>query len=146
MEFKHLEKLTELTSLGAPIMWKRLPKEPGFLKNPNYQRLIKSLQTFPLLSLESITPILSSETPLDFWCRREEDHYYLFISHPKMRKLRYPLPIDYHKHVKPIALQAEFHSPEHSYTLSLSFPQAGSLLYCIDDINQKVSLINLENN
>ena len=92
MLLEHLERLCELAEQGAPIIFRNLPEEPGFIKHARYAHLLETIGARAQMTLDSLTPVLSSDQPLDFWCRRDGNDYYLFISHPKMRKLRYPCP------------------------------------------------------
>lgn len=73
------------------------------------------------MDLKSVDPVLTSEIPLDFWCRKDGSDYNLFISHPMMRGLRYPLAIDFYRKVHPIVVKAEFCIPEGKYPLELNY-------------------------
>lgn len=83
-----LQQLARLRKEGAPVIFKRWPKEPGKIKHEEFQILIKQMQQQEQIELTSIRPILESDQILDFWCRKDGEIYYLFIAHPKMRKLR----------------------------------------------------------
>lgn len=154
MQYQHLKKLVDLTVQGAPIIWKRFPKEPGYTKHTEYtlqiRRLAKALKlspeeqastaethletwnnTLPAAaekSLSAIKPLLKAPIPLDFWCRKTSEGYYLFISHPGKRKLRYPMPYGYGNTLQGMKLQAEFYDGHTSYPLELSFQNGNSLL------------------
>jgi len=133
MQLEHLEKLCTLAKQGAPVLFRQLPQESGFIKHERYAALLDEIRNLPQPRLDAIVPVLSSDVPLDFWCRQEENRFYFFISHPRMRKLRYPLPMGYHERVLPVKVPAVFHSPERDYPLDLDFPQGQSLMYIIDD-------------
>jgi hypothetical protein len=137
MCFEHLEKLETLLRKGAPIQFDRFPKEPGLLKHPCYNLLLESIKHYEKNCLGGVQPILEAEVPLDFWCRRDGDLFYLFISNPAMRKLRYPLPMEYGSTCKDFAVTGTFNSPKHTYRLPLSFDQCESIFYVIDDANEK---------
>jgi len=141
MTIGNLKILSELARQGAPIVFKQLPKECGFIKHAEYAVLLEEIKDCPRKNLDEFTPILTSEIPLDFWCRKDGDTYYLFISHPKLRKLSYPLPIDYHKQVKPMVVTAKFYSPVKTYHLKLAFPKTGSILCTIRDDKGMVEFI-----
>jgi hypothetical protein len=146
MRLEHLRRLADLMKQAAPIVFKRLPREPGLVKHAQYPVLldeIRALQSRPAgsITLDSIAPILSAETPLDFWCRKDGSVYYLFISHPLMRNLRYPLPIGYSDRVRAMTIEAVFHAPKRDYPLELRFRPARSLLCAIDDDRGRVEFV-----
>jgi len=139
MLFPALRMLVELRQKGAPIIFSRYPKEPGTRKHPEYGEYLLKLQALPELKIEDLRPILASSEPLDFWCRRDRETYYLFLSHPGMRNLRYPLRIGYADTLEPKKIEAVFHTPVHTYPLLLDFPKMGSLLFEIDDLTQTIT-------
>jgi hypothetical protein len=141
MSFEHLEKLENLLRKGAPIHFDRFPKEPGLIKHPGYNLLLESIKLYRKDCLGDVQPILESEVVLDFWCRSEGDKFYLFISNPAMRKLRYPLPSKYGSTCKDTAVTVMFNSLKHSYRLPLSFVKCESVLYVIDDAKEKAELL-----
>ncbi len=142
MQLEYLKKICALFKEGAPIIFKQLPKECGFIKHAEYETLLEGIKSCPQKNLDMFAPVLSSEIPLDFWCRRDDETYLLFISHPKMRKLRYPLPLDYHQQIQPVVVSAEFHSREKSYRLELSFQKSRSLM-CI--IRNDLGIVDIRN-
>jgi len=133
LRIEHLDRLRELGAMGAPIIWKRLPAEPGRVKHPRYEAILKAIGDVDKTSLETIQPLFSSDRPLDFWCRTEGETYYLFISHPGMRNLRYPLPIGYAEQLGRECVSAVFHAPRRDYVLDLTFDPARSLLCRLRD-------------
>lgn len=141
MEHSSLATLARLADEGAPIIFARLPKEPGTVRHPDYENLLDAI-TVHDADLPT-RPLLSCEEPLDFWCRRQEERYTLFISHPRMRNLRYPLPHRYHTTVTAVKLQAIFHTPSAAYDLTLDFPHAASLCFEIDDLAKTIKEIVL---
>lgn len=91
MTLDSIKELTRLKDQGAPVIFKRWPKDPGVIKREEFQILINQMQQHEQAKLTDIKPILESDQILDFWCRNNGDKYYLFVSHSKMRNLRYPL-------------------------------------------------------
>jgi hypothetical protein len=142
MPLEHLERLDALAEQGAPILFSRLPQEPGFKKHPRYASLRDRIGARARIDLSEVTPVLASDVPLDYWCRRDGDDYYLFIAHPAVRRLRYPLPYAYHVQVDEIVVQAVFHSNERKYPIELAFPKARSLLCRIQCGSGAVSFID----
>ena len=142
MQLEHLERLIDLAEQGAPIVFGQVPEEPGLIKHARYALLLDAIRTLERIELDSVIPVLSSDVPLDFWCRKDRNDYYLFISHPKMRKLRYPLPYAYHEGACPTRVRCVFHSPMRDYPLELAFPKARSLLCRIRDDQGLVEFID----
>ncbi len=140
LTFNSLKHLLELKNLGAPIYFTTIPMQPGTNKHPQYESLTATIRReFPT----HLKPLLKSSQPLDFWCRRQDDRYFLFISHPGMRKLRYPLLYDYASTLKPIVVEAVFSTQQNAYALNLEFPRCGSLAFEIDDMHMQVRSIPL---
>ncbi len=141
MDHSSLSLLARLADEGAPIIFARLPKEPGTRRHPDYQTLLERLAVHhgPLPT----RPLLECDETLDFWCKRREERYILFISHPRMRNLRYPLPYRYHTTVEAVTLQATLSLPTNSYRLTLDFPHCASLCFEIDDRTRTIREIPL---
>ncbi len=140
MCFSSLEKLSTLCTLGAPIYFSRLPKEPGTKKHASYQNCLSLISAFVPSQTTELKPILRSKTPLDYWCKKDGNIYHLFISHPQMRNLRYPLPHGFAKSVLPQKVQATFYAQNKPYELHLEFPKGSSLLIEINNRLQKVTI------
>jgi len=113
MTLDSVKELARLRKQGAPVIFKRWPKEPGMTKHEEFQNLINEMQQQEQVELTSIRPILESDQILDFWCRKDGDDYYLFVAHPKMRKLRYPLEYGYSEKVGEVTIEARFNGSEH---------------------------------
>ncbi|MGH0054299.1 MAG: hypothetical protein ACQ5SW_12985 [Sphaerochaetaceae bacterium] len=141
MSFSSLKRLVRLSVQGAPIYFSQLPKEPGTMRHDEaYRQYLSILSTTPPARTESLRPILQSSTPIDYWCRKDGDTYYIFLSHPAMRNLRYPLPYGYAQSIKPQTVQAVFYSTNNTYSLCLQFPRGESLLVTIKDASQDVTI------
>lgn len=140
MEYEILASLLHLKAQGAPIHFSTIPKEPGSITHSSFETLTNTIHTdFPV----NLRPMLKTSQPLDFWCRKLEERYILFVSHPHMRNLRYPLPYDYASTLEPIHLDAVFSTRQSSYALTLDFPKCGSLAFEIDDRSKLVRTIPL---
>jgi hypothetical protein len=138
--FSTVQRLAELAELGAPLLVPTELKEPGTIKHAGYAKLAKQLSN---ASAKYPRPVLQSEIPLDFWCRQQDDTYHLFIAHPQMRNLRYPLAYGYASQMQPYVIQATFFSPTRSYPLQLDFPSNGSLLFAIHEGTGEVRKVEL---
>ena len=143
MLLSSLVQLARLKEQGAPIIFKRLPKEPGKSKHSEYARLLARLQCYESTEISAVHPILESQQVLDYWCRKAGDDYYLFISHPQMRNLSYPLEYGYNKTIKEETIKAHFHTETNDYRLLLEFPAQVSLLIKISDAKKLMTTIEL---
>lgn len=141
MDYSSLSALARLSAKGAPIIFARIPKEPGTRKHADYEDLLETIAVHhgPLPT----RPLLLCDETLDFWCKRLEGSYILFISHPRMRNLRYPLPYRYHTTVRATTLQATFSTPTNTYNLTLDFPHGASICFEVDDRVQTIRKIPL---
>ena len=125
MSLDAVKELARLRRLGAPVIFKRWPQEPGMIKHEEYQILINEMQQQEQIELTSIRPILESDHPLDFWCRKDGDEYYLFIAHPEVRKLRYPLEYGFSERIQEVTVEARFYGEERERDLVLEFQERG---------------------
>ena len=123
-----VRELARLRRQGAPVIFKRWPKEPGMGKHEEFQILINEMQQQEQATLTDMRPILESEQPLDFWCRKDGEDYYLFIAHPKMRNLRYPLEYGYSEKVQALRVEARFYAKKGVLSLVLDFQEKRSLV------------------
>ena len=128
MALDAVKELARLRRQGAPGIFKRWPLEPGMIKHEEYQKLVNEMQQQENIELTSIRPILESDQPLDFWCRKDGDKYHLFIAHPHVRKLRYPLEYGYSEKVGEVRGEARFYGEKGERQLRLEFQEGGSLL------------------
>lgn len=140
LEATVLKDLLKLKERGAPIHFTRRPRQPGTLIDDQYDALIASIDID-----ESVTtkPIFTCDVPLDFWCRKNKDTYLLFVAHPQMRGLRYPMEHHFSRHFESMSITGRFYTPNHEYALKLDFPQCGSLCFRIDDRLQRIEYIAL---
>lgn len=140
LEAATLKALLSLKDQGAPISFAQLPKEPGTVRDSLYAELLARVEVQEHVSAE---PLLSCSEPLDFWCRKEGSRYILFIAHPAMQHLRYPMPYHFSEDFAPVELLAHFNTPQNTYELALAFPHNTSLLFVIDDFHRSVEPIEL---
>jgi len=147
MQFGSLMKLTDLIESGAPIIFNRLPREPGRVKHVEYDLLINRIRKSRMITLRDILPIIKSDLPLDYWCRREGKKLFFFFSHPQMRDLRYPMTYGYGNSLEEKSVKVEVFDCTGSdthFTLELKFGTAESLLYEIDFETNCSSRIDLK--
>ncbi len=128
MTLVSVRELARLRRQGAPVIFKRWPKEPGMVKHDEYQILINEMRQQEQAKLTDIRPILESDQILDFWCRKDGEDYYLFIAHPKARKLRYPLEYGYSEKVQAVNVEARFYAKKGELPFVLDFQEKRSLV------------------
>ncbi len=98
------------------------------IKHEEFQILINEMRQQEQAKLTDIRPILESDQILDFWCRKDGEDYYLFIAHPKARKLRYPLEYGYSEKVGEVRVNARFYGEDGERPLVLDFAEKEVLL------------------
>jgi hypothetical protein len=76
---------------------KRLPKQPGFVKSPEYAKMLQELSSLNNVSekFEKVVqhpPLIQGDSLPEYWCRVDADgSYYLFIAQPLSKDLKYPV-------------------------------------------------------
>jgi len=136
MTIEHLREIIRLQECGATLCIRRKPKEPGKIGHTEYTELSNRLKIIGELIPGTVLPLMTSEIPLDFWCRRDKKSYYFFISHPGMRKLRYPLKYGYGKDLGPVTVKAVLFAENRQIPVQLDFAAASSLLVMVDASGQ----------
>lgn len=144
IDFEYLLEIDRLVREGAPIVLRQSPNEPGRQQHESYRELAEQTMARALGDLPTVNPVLQTETPVDFWVRNDRDIYRLFVLHPDLRNLHYPLVQGFSHQIQDRQLSACFSTPEHSYHLDLHFTGSQSLLYEIDDRNQSITRIDLD--
>ncbi len=142
-----LEKLTELVEAGAPVIFNRLPEEPGKVRHEAYDKLTGRIQNSHMTSLKDIPPLIKSDVSLEYWCRREGDKLFFFFAHPQMQGLRYPMPYGYGDTLKEQSATVEIFpdiGSESPYTLNLEFGAVESLLYEVDTERGSIRRVELD--
>ena len=97
MDVRALKKILAFAKEGLPVCMKRLPNQPGFLKSPEYERMLNELSSLRNVSqkFEQVVqhpPILQGDSLPEYWCRVEKDGtHYLFLAQPFSKDLKYPV-------------------------------------------------------
>ena len=97
MDIRALKRVLELAKKGLPVCLKKLPKQPGYIKSPDFTRVLDELT-----SMESVSgdfqqvikhpPLIQGDSMPDYWCRVDKDGTaYLFLSQPLAKDLAYPV-------------------------------------------------------
>lgn len=97
MDIRALKKVLEFAKEGLPVCMKRLPKQPGFVKSPEYSKMLDELSSLNNVSdqfrkVVKHPPLIQGDSLPEYWCRVENDGtYYLFLAQPLSKDLKYPI-------------------------------------------------------
>ncbi|HTY38502.1 MAG TPA: glycosyl hydrolase [Bacteroidota bacterium] len=91
-----LKRILGLAEQGLPVCLKRDPSEPGKIKSADFQAMLAALKSMKNVSsvfakIHPGKPFVRLGVDADYWCRKAGDEYYIFIAHPKSRRLKYPI-------------------------------------------------------
>jgi len=96
MDREALKIVLDLAEKGFPICIKKSPKEPGKIKSLDYKMHLNQLISLDNVSsdLNKIVthkPFLETSFPIEYWAKTHNGEFIIFLSHPKARKLKYPM-------------------------------------------------------
>lgn len=97
MDIRALQKVLEFAKEGLPVCLKRVPKQPGFVKSPEYEKMLQQLSSLKNVSdkFENVVrqpPLIQGDSLPEYWCRVDRDgSYYLFLAQPLSKDLKYPV-------------------------------------------------------
>jgi len=121
MSYNSVCKLEELVKSGAPVIFNRWPKEPGYVQHDDYLNSLGVIQRAMFHTLDDVRPLVSSPVPIDFWCRMDGDTMICLFCHPQVRNLGYPLPYRFADSVEPTSLEVTVHADGIQIPLLLEF-------------------------
>ncbi|MBX7108644.1 MAG: hypothetical protein K1X61_08375 [Chitinophagales bacterium] len=97
MDMRALKKVLEFAKDGLSVCLKRLPKQPGFVKSPDYATMLQELSSLKNVSqrFEAVVPhapLIAGDSLPEYWCREESDGTkYLFLAQLRSKDLQYPV-------------------------------------------------------
>ncbi|MBK9730522.1 MAG: hypothetical protein IPO83_04405 [Chitinophagaceae bacterium] len=97
MDIRALKKVLAFAKEGLPVCMKRQPKQPGFMKSPEYTKMLEELSSLSNVSekFENVVqhpPLIQGDSIPEYWCRVTKDGtYYLFLAQPFAKDLKYPV-------------------------------------------------------
>lgn len=97
MDIRSLSRILDLAKQGLPVCIKRLPKQPGKIKSPQYERMLEELKSLSNVSdkfqeVVKHEPLIRSDSLPGYWCRIEDDGtHYLFLSQWPAKDVKYPV-------------------------------------------------------
>jgi len=128
-----LHTILSLAKQGLPVCMNKIPTQPGKNKTPGYAAMLAQLLGLKNVSrgfkdLALAEPLIEGEDLPDFWCRKDGDEYYFFLSNPKSRDLQLPLKYGQSLCTETAREQVTFHAGGHSVKFVLEFKPYQSLL------------------
>jgi hypothetical protein len=132
-----LVTIKDLADQGFPVCVKKKPKEPGKIKSLDYKSILDQL-----LSLDNVnsnlgevvdhSPFIESSACLEYWAKEQKNQYMIFISHPKSRRLTYPMEYGQSFCEHEIKENIRINIPGKSLDVALAFKPYQSILIRID--------------
>jgi hypothetical protein len=91
-----LKRILEFARKGLSVCLKQDPSEPGKNKTADYTNMVSDLKKMKNVSatfadIHPQKPFISMKIGADYWCRKDDGGYYVFIAHPNSRQLKYPI-------------------------------------------------------
>ena len=147
MELGSLKEIIRLAQEGLPVIMARTPKEPGVVKHPEYDTVIAELSQFVRLpqcdspTTLNITPLIEGDNLPDFWIRKDDDTYYIFIANPLTQTIEYPLDYCYAFTDQGATCDITINHHGKSEAFTLNFKPTESLLLKVDAVGiQQIDL------
>ncbi len=134
LDYRALKRLVELAGQGLSIILKRPVREPGAVPHKDYEELAAKLERLPSVQRslpKTLTPLVSGERLPPFWCRQEDDTFYIFFANPKARRLKFPLEYGQSLTAETVEIPVTVHLDGRAYDLRLRFEPYQSLLFKI---------------
>lgn len=172
MDIRALQKVLEFAKEGLPVCLKRLPRQPGFVKSPEYEKMLRELASLknvsdkfekvvqlpPLIQTRfSVSPsptgegVLRSGTDEDrgdslpeYWCRVDTDGtYYLFLAQPLSKDLKYPVYSGQSFMKQPVYRELTINVNGHSIQRKVKFSPYQSIMLKITS-DGKLKSVNID--
>lgn len=135
IEYKVIKSLLKLADQGLKIILKKIPREPGAVKNPDYNDLVDQLKNNKNITdhlPENIIPFISGDNIPRHWCRKDGDAVYIYFPNPKSERLKFPLEYGQSLCTEKKELKITIHYEGEQIPLDLVFEPYQSLLYKIE--------------
>lgn len=95
LDSEALDALLRLSAEGLALAVVRRPRCPGRLPDPGFDRKVDALLGMPgvVRRLDDLPaePLVEAEDLPWFWARETDDALLLFVAHPAVREIRYPM-------------------------------------------------------
>ncbi|MCX6226955.1 MAG: hypothetical protein NTV01_19770, partial [Bacteroidia bacterium] len=94
LDYEVLKTMTELAEGGFPICLKQKPEEAGYFQHSDFVMLAARLVELSSPDWSTVTktkPLIEGNDLPFFWCRKDQNKYYIFFAHPVAKEFRYPV-------------------------------------------------------
>jgi len=132
-----LDTILGLAEQGLKVCMKGTPREPGVRKSGDYHARLERLLGMDNVSrefdkLHSGRPLLSGDDLPPFWCREDGESCYIFIAHPEVSQVAYPLRPGQWSTAGAVVRMVVLHHGGRDRELELSFAPLQSLMLRAD--------------
>ncbi|MCX7737130.1 MAG: glycosyl hydrolase [Candidatus Kapabacteria bacterium] len=142
LDYKVVKRLNELAKEKVHIVLKRKPKEPGYKKHKDYDKLISEMFKYKNVSSYwhpqskgAFSLVNSDEKMPPHWIRKDLDTFYILIANPKSKNLKFPLEYGQSLQSDTMRLSFEFNKYPINHKFNLVFPPNQSKLIKITKDN-----------
>ncbi|MCE5318859.1 MAG: hypothetical protein LLG04_16045 [Parachlamydia sp.] len=130
-----LAQLLRLVQAGGKIVLKNPPNQPGFKPSDSYIKMLDELVQHPNtlkdLKEANIVPLVQGDQLPPYWAREYEGHLYLFIAHPNVADVKFPIRYGQFKEAKTQERQVKVYFNGKEVNLDAHFAAGESLMVCI---------------
>jgi hypothetical protein len=94
LDYEVLKTMAKLAEEGFSVCLKRKPVEAGYMKHPDFDKLatrLVELSSQDWSMMAKTKPLIEGNDLPFFWCRKEQNRYYVFFAHPVAKEFRYPV-------------------------------------------------------
>jgi hypothetical protein len=133
MDYRYLKSVYKIAKDGFPVCLKRKPKEPGFIKHDDYNKIIESIFALKNVSVDfrkinKSESLITGDNIPGYWCRITDDAYYIFFANPKSSDLKYPIAYGQSKTSETVIREIKINYSGNIFTAKLEFKPYQSLL------------------
>ncbi len=137
-----LKTIFNLAKNNFPICIKHIPLQAGKNKSDEYLQMIEDLLQQENVSSEFTDiaqnkPLVHGDNLADFWCKLEDDKYYIFFANPNAQNLELPLEYGVADNLSVVSKTVTINTNEYSSEIELVFEPNQSLLIIVEDKEAK---------
>lgn len=134
LDFDSLKEITRLANDGLKVVLSREPEEPGFIQHENYGKMLDELYKKSNVAEAIGHPrVLESETKLEYWIRKDNGKYTIFIAHPASGSIKYPMEYNQSDMAKPTSVPVAIRLDGRTYEQRLDFRQNRPVIMTVSD-------------
>lgn len=137
LDVEGLREIHRVAEKGLPVYISRKPRQPGYKKDSQYDKLLDKLMSLENVSTEfsifkNIFPVVEGSDMPEFWCREDKNGLIIFFAHPLTKTVKYPMKYGQSKTSKIIEKKVTINYNRNKIPLKLKFEPYQSLLLRID--------------